>query len=232
MVIYTHCFYDNPHAYGDMIFPDFFEWLNYLGHISLRTEYDWYIKCHPDALPGTVDVIHEYVSKYPHIKHLPNSTSTNQLVAEGLTAALTCYGTIGHELPLLNVTVINAGLNPHISYPFNIHPKTLDEYANAIDDIRNLGQSPPCPDRTDLYRFYYMHYIHYYIDSLIFNSHKDAIKFTNRIKCSSGFYQYYIQTFKLSKHYEAIDVIDQYLDSGKAFLDSTMYQEFVSKISY
>ena len=231
VVIYTHCFYDNPHAYGDMIFPDFLEWLYYLGNISLKTDYDWYIKCHPDALPGTADVIHDYVSKYTNIKLLPNTSSTHQLVAEGLTAALTCYGSIGHELPLLNVSVINAGLNPHISHSFNIHPKTLDEYSNAIYGISALYHNMPRIDYNEIYKFYYMHYAHYYIDSLIFASHKHAEEVAIKNNNPHAFYQHYIDTFNPTKHCEAINVINQYLESSIPLLDATLYQEYIANIT-
>ena len=34
VLICTHCFFDNPHGYGGMIFLDFYEWLVFLGEIS------------------------------------------------------------------------------------------------------------------------------------------------------------------------------------------------------
>ena len=226
VVIYTHCFYDNPHAYGGMIFTDFLEWLNFLGDISRNTEFDWYIKCHPDALPGTSKVIQDYVKRYPHINLLPNSTSTHQLVSEGLTAALTCYGTIGHELPLLGVRVINAGFNPHISYTFNTHPMNKDEYARYIYAISE--PQPTVFELSDIYAFYYMHYSHYYIDSLVFDSYNKCIESAKKFSYASSIYQYYLDTFNFKKHLEAIYVISKYLESESLLLDLTMYEQFLA----
>ncbi|MCJ7777241.1 MAG: hypothetical protein MUP16_02860, partial [Sedimentisphaerales bacterium] len=47
ILITTHCFFDSPHPYGVNLFPDFYEWLTFLGEISEKTDYDWYIKTHP-----------------------------------------------------------------------------------------------------------------------------------------------------------------------------------------
>ena len=55
--IALHCFFDSPHSYGCNLFPDFYEWLDFLGKISLETDYDWYMKTHPDYLPGNIPII-------------------------------------------------------------------------------------------------------------------------------------------------------------------------------
>ena len=69
ILVATHCFFDNPHPYGVNLFPDFYEWLYFLGEISEVTDYDWYIKTHPDFLPGNIPIIEEFICKYPKIFH-------------------------------------------------------------------------------------------------------------------------------------------------------------------
>lgn len=110
VLICSHCFYDNPHGYGGMLFLDFYEWLMFLGKMSEKTDYDWYIKVHPDPLPGTEDVIRSIISRYPKIVLIPSATSHHQLAKEGLNFVLTVYGSIGHEVPLLGVQVMPAYL--------------------------------------------------------------------------------------------------------------------------
>ena len=34
-----------------------YEWIKFLGKISHSTDYEWYIKTHPDFLPGNIDII-------------------------------------------------------------------------------------------------------------------------------------------------------------------------------
>lgn len=48
ILILTHDFFDNPHSYSRMTFNDFYEWLVFVGEISLDTDYEWYIKTHRD----------------------------------------------------------------------------------------------------------------------------------------------------------------------------------------
>lgn len=155
IVIATHCFFDNPRAYGGMLFNDFYEWICYLGVISNSTDYDWYIKCHPDFLPGTLEALNEIVTKYPKLRIINPETSWHQLRHEGVSVVLTCYGSVGHELPLLGFKVINSGYNPHVAYRFNWHAKNLLDYENLLRNIENLGEI--C-ELESLYEFYYVHY--------------------------------------------------------------------------
>lgn len=154
VLIAAHCFFDNPHCYGDNLFPDFWEWLEFLGNFSQTVDYDWYIKTHPDVLPGNIEVLSEICSRYSTLKLLPSDASHHQIIEEGIDVALTVYGTIGFEYAYLGVPVINASeRNPHIMYGFNFHPKSVSEYENLLRAIPNLtlGNS-----QDEVAEFYYM----------------------------------------------------------------------------
>ena len=125
VLIATHCFYDNPHGYGGMMFADFLEWLNFLGRMSERTDYDWYIKVHPDPWPGTLRIIDEFTRRFPRITAISPDSSHLQLAEEGIQFVLTCYGTVCFEYPLLGVPVITAAYNPTSSFDFNWHPASI-----------------------------------------------------------------------------------------------------------
>ena len=73
--------------------------------------------------------------------------SHHQLREAGISVVLTTYGSIGNEYPLLGTQVVNAGMNPYIAYPFNYHPKSLDEYRNLL---LNLGKLDAKCDLQDL----------------------------------------------------------------------------------
>ena len=47
VLIATHNIGDVHNAFGKTYFEDFYEWLIFLGSISEKTNYDWYIKDHP-----------------------------------------------------------------------------------------------------------------------------------------------------------------------------------------
>ena len=47
ILITTHDFFDSVHAFGDLIFPDFYEWILFMAKKSKNSKYEWYIKTHP-----------------------------------------------------------------------------------------------------------------------------------------------------------------------------------------
>ena len=45
MFLLSHCFFDNPHKYIWMLFPDFFEQINYLLNLSKKKQtQQWFYK--------------------------------------------------------------------------------------------------------------------------------------------------------------------------------------------
>ena len=162
VLIATHCFFDSPHSYGLNLFPDFYEWLSFLGRLSTETDYDWYLKRHPDPLPGNKPIIKQFLSDFPSITEVPCQISHHQLIAEGINVALTVHGTIASEYSALGLPVINASpANPHSPYGFSITPSSVLEYESAIRDISRTSFSP---DLSEVYEYYYMRNCYYSLD--------------------------------------------------------------------
>jgi hypothetical protein len=189
ILVATHCFYDNPHAYSRMTFRDFYQWMEFLGEISTQTDYEWYIKPHRDYLPGTLEILTAFAAKYPKFKVINPETSFHQLRQEGVSVALTCYGSVGHELPLLGFRVINATYNPHSAYAFNTHCTSVDEYA---DVLMHLNEPAPEPDLNSLYEFYAVHHYLVRSDSLLFNSFSDYEAYVEGDLMSDQGYAYFM----------------------------------------
>jgi len=213
VLICTHCFYDNPHGYGGMIFLDFYEWITYLGKISEKTNYDWYIKPHPDYLPGTLETINKIISKYKKITLIPPETSFHQLSREGLSFALTCFGSIGHELPLLGIKVINAAYNPHSAYDFTWNCKSIDEYENLLLNLDKLDKEI---DPQQIYEFYFINNNYTVVDDFIFSSHRQMLKeLSFDIQNSTAVFDYFLNQLTDIKHQEIISKMEGFIDSGK-----------------
>lgn len=177
IVIATHCFFDNPRAYGGSLFIDYHEWLSFLGQISEATDYEWYIKTHRDYLPGTQETIEGVIRKYPKLQLIDSNTSWHQLREEGVSVALTSYGSIGHELPLLGFKVINAGYNPHIAYQFNWHPQTIEEYREMLMDLPSLGE---IREQGKIYEFYFVHHVLAKQGGFLFDSFDDMVSYVTK----------------------------------------------------
>lgn len=156
VMICPHLFGDDPYGYGKFLFPDHWEWLCYLGNISERTNYDWYLKVHPSACELDWSLLKKFVRRYPQIKILPHDVSPIQLKREGMQYAMTVWGTIGHEYPLLGIQVINAGPNPHCAFDFTWNPLSIKEYESIILHLPSLKKEIRL---EDIYKFYSMHYL-------------------------------------------------------------------------
>ena len=177
ILICTHEFHDNPHSTGGLIFPDFYEWLIYLGKKSIKSNYEWYIKNHPDCDLWTKTIVENFVKEFPSIKLINEKTSFLQLRDEGLKFVFTCHGTVGHECPLLGIQVVNADLNhPHIAYDFNWSPKSKNDYEKLIE---NLPKAKKEIDINKIYEFYYVRNNFNNKDDLIFKSYNNAKKNKN-----------------------------------------------------
>ena len=51
VLVLPHDFFDAPHAWGNKgIFPDYFKWLEFIKKMAKITNYDWYIKTHPNFI--------------------------------------------------------------------------------------------------------------------------------------------------------------------------------------
>ena len=160
ILIAAHYFFDAPNGWGVNFFPDFCKWISELGEISNKTDYDWYIKAHPDKLPGNNEVLNGLVEQYPKITILDQETSHFQIVNDGIDFVLTVYGTIGFEYAAMGVTAINSSLNnPHICYKFNIHPKSKDEYVKLLLNLNNDNKLKI--NIEEVYEFYYMNHKHF-----------------------------------------------------------------------
>ena len=135
-MIAAHDFNDAPHVHGEMIFTDFFDWLNFLGKKSMKIKkYQWLIKIHPAKYEDNLGHMDFFLKKYPSFSLLPKSMTHNEILSKGIRCVLSSYGTIGHEYPYFGVPVINAGENRHSGYKFCINPKNFKEYNNLINNI-------------------------------------------------------------------------------------------------
>lgn len=219
VLIAAHCFFDSPHSYGNNLFPDFYEWFDFLGKISNETNYDWYVKTHPDFLPGNIDVINYFISKYPRLMLIDSSASHHQLIAEGIGCALTTYGTIGFEYAALGLPVINASLcNPHVAYDFNLHPKSIDEYRELLLNLENLTLEI---DGNKVCEYYFMKNI-YNTENWLFEDYQGMLDNLGGYSAqfSSAVYEYFLNGFNQARHEQVLSSITRFIDSGDFRLGS------------
>jgi len=215
ILVATHCFYDSPHGHGNSIFPDFYEWLEFLGKMTEVTDYDWYLKTHPDYRPETMSVLQDLMQKYPKFTLLPADASHHQIIEEGIDVALTVFGTIGFEYAALGIPVINCSVNnPHIDYNFNIHPKNEADYKNILLTLNDLEFDI---DRQEVYEYYFMKHLNKADnENLFFNDTNatvaeiggDSARFTPVI------YEKWLAEWTQDKHKSIISALRAFISSG------------------
>lgn len=213
ILVAAHCFFDNPHSYGVNLFPDFWEWLDFLGRFSESSDFEWYLKSHPDVLPGNIEVLEEFCKRYENFHLLDPETSHHQIISEGISAALTVYGTIGIEYATLGVPVINASANnPHIAYGFNYHPRTVAEYTRlikAIPDLRAIGS------REEIEECYFMRH-HYGNGNLYIKDWPEALASLggHESQFSPIVYSAFLSRLTRKQHLSTLRVLRHFVDSG------------------
>lgn len=152
-------FCDAPNVLRWALFPDFYEWLDFLSAQAARTEFDWYVKPHPNVHydrrmnEANDRTIAELKQRHPHLRFISSRTSNRQILDEGINAMFTVYGSSAHEFAYHGVPVVNAGDNAHSEFDFNFHPTTREEYARLIQTADRLQLAI---DRTEIEKFYYL----------------------------------------------------------------------------
>jgi hypothetical protein len=224
VLIATHCFFDSPNGLGVNLFPDFYEWLTFLGNISEKTDYEWYIKTHPDFLPGNIPVLEEFASRYSKFSMIPAETSHHQIIEEGIDFVLTVYGTIGFEYAALGKTVINASqCNPHIAYNFNIHPRSVKEYENIL---MNLADQKLYINKDEVYEYYYMEHINS-MENWLFRDYQGFLKEIGGYKeqFSPIAYEKFLAEFSQEKHFKIMRLLENYIDSKDYCMQKKHYKD-------
>lgn len=178
ILVAPHSFFDAPHALGNHLFADYFEWLVYIFELSQKTDYDWYIKCHPQFHQNTdptASIVKFLCKKYKSIKYLQPSVSHNKLISEKIDYVLTCNGTIALEYPYLGVSAINASINsPVFSFKSNYNPQSKKKLNQIIMNLKKINKKKIF--KNEILNFYFLKNI-YFSNNWFFVNYNDLIRY-------------------------------------------------------
>jgi hypothetical protein len=161
VVVLAHCFFDSPHIYRDLIFPDFYDWLTFtLDALTEQKNLTILVKQHPNGLIKNDEIFEELKQKYINSKILfiDKKTSQLQIINNKPKAIITAYGTAAAEFSYLNFPVITVYDNPFTNYDFTHLANTISEYKLFLDDVINLQ---PKTNKSDIIEYYYMQYFYF-----------------------------------------------------------------------
>lgn len=219
ILIQAHQLNDAVHAYGKSIFPDFYEWLNCLGKLSEKKDFEWFIKTHPSEFKKNLIYFDNLKKKYPKFKILNSSVSNSDLIEkEKIDLVTTVYGSGGHEFPLFGIPVVNASNNgPHIGYNFNFNSKDKLHYINLIKKSDKLKNKKI--NNKKIYEFYALRFLMEYspIDNQQFYINKFGKKFMD------NYISIFLNQITFKKQFELSSEIKHFVKSKKfrMFYDRT-----------
>jgi hypothetical protein len=159
ILITAHCFYDSPHAVDNLLFDDFYEWIDHLGKLTNETDYNWYLKKHPHTANKGLNnlTLEKFNKKYPKLEILEENINNSELIKEGIDLALTVYGSVGYEFPYFDIPVLLASKNTsYEGYNFCFQPKTIEEYDLFIKDFK---KEKFLVNKNEIYEFYFNRYL-------------------------------------------------------------------------
>ena len=212
VMIAMHNFYDSPHVFGKMLFPDFYVWLEKIVALSLKTDYLWYFKLHPENTKKDFIYIKSILKKNKNIKIISHKKNQNEIIKMGIKFVLTCFGSIGYEYAYRGVTVVNAcKRNPHAGYSFTHTPKTINKFNQIILDLSKYKLNP---SRKSILEFFFMRRFYLRINWLKLN----------RASISKGFgwkkniyrpeiYDFFFFFFDKTNHETIIKTCDNFIKS-------------------
>jgi len=155
-VIFLHDFYDSPHIYRDMVFPDFWKWICFTIEILEKSNARFFIKPHPNQVDLSKGVLSELKCRYPNLAIMSSNVTNKQLVDAGMACAVTVYGTVAHETAYMGVPTIACAHHPYINFGFCQTAKTKTEYADLLINHAGIKFDKPKMRRESL-AFHYMH---------------------------------------------------------------------------
>ncbi len=183
VIILPSCFYDVVNFFRFKLFEDNYTWLINLLELAKKTNFDWYIKPHPDGFPENKKKIIELKNKYPFLKILPSKTSNLSFKVSKFSSMFTFHGSAIHEFAYMGIPSVSVSDNIHINYNFG---KPLLSYKKFKKAVLNADKIKLNLDKNDIYELNYM---------FNFDKSPDLIKvnFLNR-KDSSILSKYYLNT--------------------------------------
>ncbi len=200
--IMLHSFYDSPHGYKEMVFPDFFEWctrtFEFIQNNQIQHKYNIILKPHPNRIEGEDEIIEELIKRFSFLKCLNGKENNNTIIESNPKVILTVYGTVIAEFTFAGIPVIACGDNPTSSFDIAFEAHNEKEYYDLLTRIEDLKVTEKM--KKEVCAFAYMYFIH---DAVIsFSDYPFKRSRTRDKKINS---KNRIEKFKYSKFKQIID---------------------------
>lgn len=155
-VVFLHDFYDSPHVYPDMVFPDFWDWACFTIETLTNAGIQFFVKPHPNQIDLNNEVLNKLERLYPDMRMISPGVTNKQLVDAGMACGITVYGTVAHEMAYMGIPTVSCARHPHVSFDFCITARNKEEYAKVLQHCTEIKMDKSSMKKQSL-MFYYMH---------------------------------------------------------------------------
>jgi hypothetical protein len=144
-LIMAQQFTDSPHCYPDMLFDDYFQWLDEtLAFVATQDQVNWLVRQHPyefvvNETEYFDDLARRHIYGQSRIRLVPNSVTTSSLF-DCVDAVTTVIGSGGIEFASVGVPCILAGNTFYGDFDFAIRPRTKEAYFSALANVPQLAR--------------------------------------------------------------------------------------------
>ena len=141
VVLMLHDFFDSPHIYQWLLFPDFWDWAIQSINFCEKNKINIVIKPHPNQLPeNQVALKHlkQIFSTSNYVEWIPKEINTFDIFKSKPRAILSAYGSVAAEATYYNLPVLLAGDHPGINFSIGTVPSTRAEYFNYLLNSKSM----------------------------------------------------------------------------------------------
>jgi hypothetical protein len=159
MVLYAHDFYDSPHVYRELQFPDLYQYLKQTIEALIDLEgTNIYIKIHPNSIDDTKIKTRELIQSFNKNNFfiLDESVSNLNIIELKPDLIFTARGTVGIEMAYFEIPVVALYDNPYVNFNFVYTARTKEEYYSILRGEKSIKIDF---DKKKIYSFYYQAYI-------------------------------------------------------------------------
>ena len=169
VLVLPHDFFDAPHAWGNKgIFPDYFKWLEFIKKMAKITNYDWYIKTHPnfigqygDNQKKSRELVKKMFFGIKNLKILPPNYSHDQIIKEKIDLLISCHGSSLYEYSYKGITSLASSNSlPWNDFKICIVPKDINDLKEKIINIRKTKNNFKV-NKNEILDYFYLRFGYY-----------------------------------------------------------------------
>jgi hypothetical protein len=138
IVLLPSCFLDAHRFFRYSLFHDSYSWINFTLKEASKTNFDWFVKPHPTALPMNNNIYNDLKKKYPWVTFLSPQTSNLTFCKYKFAAMFTYHSSALHEFIYLGIPSFIVSDNLSVAYNFGKPVKNLEKYKYLIKNADKL----------------------------------------------------------------------------------------------